>query len=544
MKKGRRFLACILASLLVIILLPPKVVFAAPTALDLDDGPIAITATGYSQGGKPEIPHTDGYVITNTTPTTNTIQVLSGTHAITLNNVSTTLVSTTALIDESCAFSIQGGTVNLTLTGTNTLVSSRGFAGIYVAEGTSLTIGGDGSLTATGGSGTSSSSTPYAAGAGIGGNGYNPGSTFGTITVNSGTVTATGGPTDTTLAALTWGAGAGIGGGGETVGYPASKGEIIINDGIVNATGGDGLSTSETSGGAGIGSGGRNETPQYHTNQITITINGGTITATGKADGAGIGGGNKKNSGPILINGGHITAVGGHEISSEFWGGAGIGGGDSSFADDITITGNAIVDATGGGTAAGIGGGQGGGVAKTSTANAGLDVIGSATITISGNAQVTARASTKHARGSAGIGGGSSYYDKGPGGNVRIEDHAKVIAYSEIDGQAIGVARYYDFSITDPGYDNTLYIEDTATIMLFNHASSTVALSVAAYPATVAGSGAPYIVAYTLPTGATPSRRRVPRKTPPRPTPIPGSTPERQGTTPLMSMTAARCWTP
>ena len=81
-----------------------------------------------------------------------------------------------------------------------------------------------------------------------------------------------------------------------------------------------------------------------------IIINGGIITATGGAEGrAGIGG----SGANITINGGDITAIGGTSISA---GGAGIGGDKQSGFGSITITGGTI-KATGGKDAAGIGGG-------------------------------------------------------------------------------------------------------------------------------------------------------------------------------------------
>lgn len=117
--------------------------------------------------------------------------------------------------------------------------------GITVNSGDSLTIyaqsGGTGSLTAT--------ASGYAAG--IGGDGrWKEG---GTITINGGNVTATGGDEDG------YSGGAGIGGG-----YFASGGTVNINGGNVTATGGSGSAP-----GIGGQSGG------------TITINGGTVTAKG-----------------------------------------------------------------------------------------------------------------------------------------------------------------------------------------------------------------------------------------------------------------------
>ena len=478
-----RFAACALALLLLLLAMPATTVSAAPASLDLVDGSIVITQTGYSVAGSPETPHTDEYNITSSGTTPNTVQILDGTHNITLNAVNVVTASAPDLISESCAFSIQGVTaeVSLTLQGNNILTSSRGFAGLYVAEGAKLTIKGDGSLAVTGGG-----SNAYPGGAGIGGNGYIASSRFGSITINSGTVTATGGITGSSA---NHGAGAGIGGGGETTNYFPSAGTILITGGTVTAIGGSCTNSSETAGGAGIGSGGRNG-DQLNTNDISITISGGTIAATGTSDGAGIGGGANKHSGVILIDGGVVTAIGGHEVSPANlnYGGAGIGGGDQGSADHITITGNAVVTANGGGAAAGIGGGYSG---------ASGDII------ISGNAQVTATASTSTGadRGGAGIGAGCSQAGQRQGGNISIKDSASITAYSGHDAQALGAGSKYNFST--PSHDNTLYIEDTITLNLFNSANSAPQYSVAAYPANPSGSGASLLVAYTLPTGGT-----------------------------------------
>jgi len=158
------------------------------------------------------------------------------------------------------------GTVTLQLNADCKLTAS---AGIAVTEGNSLTIEGSGTLEATGSSGRT----------GIGGNyqGDNSktdatggGATGGTITINGGTVIATG----SNYAA-------GIGGGNNDNGASAACGGIIIiNGGTVTATGGKFLSAS----GAGIGGG-------YNGDGGNITIKGGTVTATGESGSAGIGGG-------------------------------------------------------------------------------------------------------------------------------------------------------------------------------------------------------------------------------------------------------------
>jgi len=148
----------------------------------------------------------------------------------------------------------------------------------------------------------------------------------GTLIIESGTVTATGGVY-----------GAGIGGGRGN-----SGGVIIINGGIVNATGGG--EVANTSSGAGIGGG-------HSGAGGKITINGGTVTATAGLNAAGIGGGTSSAGGVVTINGGTVNATG------RTHGGAGIGGGYNGAGGEISIN-RGIVNATGGaGGGAGIGGG-------------------------------------------------------------------------------------------------------------------------------------------------------------------------------------------
>ena len=99
------------------------------------------------------------------------------------------------------------------------------------------------------------------------------------ITINGGTITATGGRFS-----------AAIGGGAY-----ASGSNITINGGTVNATGGQY--------GAGIGGG-------SYASGSNITINGGTVNATGGMFAAAIGGGNSASGSNITINGGIVTANG------------------------------------------------------------------------------------------------------------------------------------------------------------------------------------------------------------------------------------------
>lgn len=206
-------------------------------------------------------------------------------------------------------------TVNerITVSGNVTLILPDGYTltatkGITVNEGNSLTVNAIGE-----GTGTLISSGNIADyNAGIGGEYLK---SAGTITINGGNVTATGGY-----------GGAGIGGGSSGGG-----GSIIINGGTVMATG---FYSGAGIGGGTFGSGG------------TITINGGTVTAisnmkSGTAAGIG-GGGNNGSGGTITINGGTVVAEGGPFIS-EGQGTAGIGGGYLNYNTGTITLGEGVV---------------------------------------------------------------------------------------------------------------------------------------------------------------------------------------------------------
>jgi hypothetical protein len=149
------------------------------------------------------------------------------------------------------------GDATLVLEGTNDVCAGRNgggynnYPGIYIASGKTLTIQGDGTLTAY-----SNGTNPMGAGIG-GGNAI----ACGNIVINSGNITATGG-----------GGAASIGGGDEG----GTCGTITINGGTVEATGGD--CAAGIGGGKSAGCG-------------NITISGGTVTAKGGFFAAGIGGG-------------------------------------------------------------------------------------------------------------------------------------------------------------------------------------------------------------------------------------------------------------
>ena len=290
---------------------------------------------------------------------------------IDVSDIATSMVPAVRIEDNST------GNVNIILKGENSLKSKKYCAAIQKnGDGENigtLTISGEGSLTATGGG----------EGAGIGSESDEATSR---ITITGGTITTTGGEE-----------GAGIGSG-----WKGAASNITISGGTITANGGY-L-------GAGIGSG-------RGGNANKITINSGTVTATGNGGGAGIGGGHGGAGMDITITGGTVTAM--SSTSEDYKGtGAGIGGGYAEAGTNITISGG-IVTATSSvignytSAGAGIGGGYDG---------AGTD------ITITGGT-VTAMSSAIGDYTSAGAGIGGGYTGAGTdiiitGGTVTAESNA------------------------------------------------------------------------------------------------------------------------
>lgn len=214
------------------------------------------------------------------------------------------------------------GNATIILEGTNAVENfNRYYPGIEPGPtGTTLTIRGSGSLTATGSH----------LGAGIGTK-YDGGS-CGNIRIEGGNVTANGG----------WDS-AGIGSSDNS-----TCGDIIITGGTITATGG-------YFNGAGIGSGHGFDGPSQCGN---IEISGSAqVTANGGENGAGIGSGNgdvggTSQCGDITISGSaQVTANGGEQA-------AGIGTGEYGTCGNISISGGTVM-AKGCGQAAGIGTGYG-----------------------------------------------------------------------------------------------------------------------------------------------------------------------------------------
>ena len=384
--------------------------------------------------------------LTFNTDANGKVYVLTGVRGSTLNIIFSTEVITTVIMDN---ITMTGqialkdtADVTLLLEGTNTVTGNIIVVSTTAATAT-LTID---SATVSGSSEGSLRVTPNGASsnyiAGIGGQGSSSGNSApnknaGTITINGGTVTATGGYFSSgigggcngagdvtinggTVTATGGNNGAGIGGGASGTG-----GTITINGGTVTATGG-----SSNNGAAGIGGG------DYRTGD-TIIINGGVVNATGSTNGAGIGGGYRGAGGNITVNGGTVTATGGSNA-------AGIGGGRDSAGGNITVNGGTVT-ATGGYFGAGIGGGSDGtggkitinnGTVNVTGGNNGAGIGGGAsgagdTVIINGGAVTAISGSSNN--GAAGIGGG----DYRAGGTIIINGGV-VNAAGSTNGAGIG----------------------------------------------------------------------------------------------------------
>ena len=223
--------------------------------------------------------------------TSNTITLEDGA-TLTLGDGVNISSETSCITCEGNATIILGkvGSVTLTSTGENRPAIMVG------PSGKTLTIKGEGTLSAQGGYNS----------AGIGGGYYHrPYLICGTIVIEGGVITATGG----------------FGGAGIGVDANSCCDGITISGGTVTATGGKYS--------AGIGAGNIGTSPG------NITISGGIVTATGGDGAAGIGAGYyvgyNGTCGNITISGGIVTATGGSNS-------AGIGGGKKTNCKDITIT--------------------------------------------------------------------------------------------------------------------------------------------------------------------------------------------------------------
>lgn len=390
--------------LLSLALVPAHAEDASSVELDLAQGSIVISATGYAQDGGAETPYTGEYTIvqTDTTYVDKTISVTGGEHKITMGSKVEIDVHATS---QACAFSIaSGASVDLVLKKVVTLKSSSGRAGLAVPTGAAVTISADsryGALNAVGGD----------SGAGIGGY-YGDSSSYagGNITILSGTVEATGGS-----------GAAGIGGYGTGTG---KEEQIHISGGKVTATGGANA--------AGIGGGGYGFYSGTGENGQIIIDGTAVVTATGNS-GAGIGGGAR---GDGTGTKGKIILAGSAKVIAISDTGAGIGAGCTYNNNDesttwatgsygeILITEDVVVEAS-----ADSGAGIGGGRPYSYRNNYYYYSYGTGPngkLTINGNAHVTATSTQ-----AAGIGGGNgsaSSYLTGAAGVISISGNARVEA--------------------------------------------------------------------------------------------------------------------
>ena len=269
--------------------------------LSIAQGPITFTSAGVSgKNSKDEsvVGLYDNYVISGGAYYSDyVIKVLSGTHNITFNNVTINYPNVSPFDMSS------GASVTLTLSGNNTLYMPYEKAGspVHVPKGASLTIQGEGSLTAC------AMESSY--GAGIG---SVAGEDSGVITINGGTISARGDYFS-----------AGIGGGKE------GRGTVIITGGDITAEG--------LGGGAGIGGGSNTGgSGNYRSGSCDVTISGGRIHAKSE-NGAGIGHAWYSSDDPA----GTVTITGG-TIEAESSGGAGIGSGGLGCGPNVYISGGAI----------------------------------------------------------------------------------------------------------------------------------------------------------------------------------------------------------
>ena len=384
--------------------------------LDLSEGSIVISATGYKQGSGKETPFTGAYTIVqnDTTYMDRTISVTGGTQKITMGSAVDIDVHGKS---GACAFSIEkGASVELVLAGPVTLKSGEKKAGLSVPTGAAVTISAAkraGSLSATGGNSS----------AGIGGSSTAGGS----ITILSGPVEAFGGMD-----------GAGIGGSRLNTG--TGTGETIhISGGEITAKG----NTSAGIGGGAIGSGtGSNG---------QIIIDGTAVVVASAGFGAGIGGGARSNG---TGTSGKIIVGGSADVTASASNGAGIGSGcgygePSSLpvyltgeGGEVLITEQATVRARSV-SGAGIGGGKPG--EYYSNGHRYYNSYGTGSngkLTINGSANVTATSTN-----ASGIGAGaystapsSESYTTGPNGVISISGNAVVNA----TGKFYGIGAYND----------------------------------------------------------------------------------------------------
>ena len=205
--------------------------------------------------------------------------------------------------DSCCAMSVSGEAANVTLSleGENTFTAGGSTVGILVDNDSTLTIAGDGSVTAQGGG--------FYGSGGI--------STQGNVIITGGTVNAIGGETELD--------------GGVAHGDAGDNGSLTVTGGTLNATGGTVKNVPAES----IG---------IFAREADIIISGGTLNATGKdvASDEGRSAGIDAESGSITVSGGEVNATGGALTGNHCW-----SWGIHTTNSDLTMSGGKV-NATGG----------------------------------------------------------------------------------------------------------------------------------------------------------------------------------------------------
>ena len=246
----KRFFASLLTCALLLGLLPTAARAAeGNVTLDVANGNIVITGTGYSVGGAAETAYTGNYTLTGTA-SMKTVTINGGTHTITLKGLNMTNTyrgGTFGLQLDSTA------NVILVIDGTNTITaggSDGNAVPIFVHESANLTIRSvDGTNNHTlNAIGTSDGK------AAIGGSWDYP---SGSITIQSGTINATGGGNCASV----------IGKGGDSHfgGAGSSSAPVTITGGVINCT-----ALNQGNGTICIGGG-----------NMTVNVSGCIISATG-----------------------------------------------------------------------------------------------------------------------------------------------------------------------------------------------------------------------------------------------------------------------
>ncbi|WP_018214361.1 InlB B-repeat-containing protein [Desulfitobacterium hafniense] len=329
-------------------------------------------------------------------------------------------------------------------------------AGIAVNDGVQLTIDkaadvandADAVLTVLGKNGSAAIGGYYK-------NNHTDYGSCGEITINGGTINATGAAA---YPNFVYGA-AGIGGSLISVQGFTKGGTITINGGIITATGGEAA--------AGIGGGmGFN----YNgASQGIITINGGTVVASGNKTGAGIGGGNTGGGYIININGGTITANGSADMAE----GAGAGIGSSSF-----VFGSPTIVNISGGTITATGG---------TNSNFGGSGIGSGYLSEQGTINITGGSITAigGSNGGAGIGGTSG----NNGEKVTISGNPLVKAFAGTGAEDIGKGKGIGGSsgTLKNGTDDWVYLKFHVTKEGSNVAGATININSSQYTTDAGG---------------------------------------------------------